>query len=521
MPEHLKALVVILALAAVVFAVAKAPACAMACASRDFERRRNLWIALTLTAFLAHNFWLYLAVATVLLLFAVRGEHNRLAMYFFVLFAMPGIEAEMPALGVFNYLFVIDHARLLALTVLLPAYLSLRKRPGTEHFGRTLADKLLAGYLVLAFLQSLEYAPFTTTLRKGVFYAFIDVFLPYYVASRSLKNLRDFRDALMSFAMAALVLSPILFFEFARFWLLYQPLPQTLGAPWGWNNYLSRAGNLRASGPIGHPIAAGYAIAVAFGFYIYLRKVVPNRAIWGLGLLLLAAGLVAPLSRGPWVGAAVIVLVVILTSTAPTLRIAKLALLALMALPVLLSTPAGNAVIDYLPFVGTIQAENVAARQVLAEVSVRLFLENPLLGNYDFIATPEMQALRGSDGIIDIVNTYVIVGLGSGGIGLSLFVGIFLVAGIGIRKGMRNLADRDDERYILGQALIATLFGTMFMIGTVSPVLVVPTIYWPLAGLGIAYARMLTQETASTATGHIERASATATAGARRTAFSR
>ena len=71
MPEHLRALIVILVLASAVFAFAKAPACAVACTRVDFERRRNLWFGVTFAAFLAHNFWIFIAIAAVLLLFAL------------------------------------------------------------------------------------------------------------------------------------------------------------------------------------------------------------------------------------------------------------------------------------------------------------------------------------------------------------------------------------------------------------------------------------------------------------------
>ena len=51
MPGHLKALVVILVLAAIVFAFAKTPASAVATNASDFVRRRNLWFGVTLAGF--------------------------------------------------------------------------------------------------------------------------------------------------------------------------------------------------------------------------------------------------------------------------------------------------------------------------------------------------------------------------------------------------------------------------------------------------------------------------------------
>ena len=159
MPQHLKALVVILVLATVIFAFAKAPACALASTTGDFKRRRNLWIGITLVAFLAHNFWVYIVVTGALLFFFRRREPNKIAMFFFLLLAVPAIPEDVPALGLVNFLFTIDYVRLLTLAVLLPAYMALRKQPDIEGFGRSIPDKLLACYLIL--IPLLMVAPFS------------------------------------------------------------------------------------------------------------------------------------------------------------------------------------------------------------------------------------------------------------------------------------------------------------------------------------------------------------------------
>lgn len=493
MPEHLKALVFILTLSTVVFAVAKAPATAVAMTSADFVRRRNLWFALILVVFLAHNFWVYIIASAILLYAVQRGERNALALYFFVLLAVPPIPREIPGLGIVNYLFEIEYVRLLILTILLPAYLSLRQRPDTVPFGRMWADRLLAGILVVDFLLMFEHRTFTHVLREGCFNAFVDTFLPYYVASRGLRRLEEFRDALMSLAVAAMALSAVLFLEFWWHWLLYEGLERALGVAWGWNAYVVRGSNVRAAGPIGHPLVAGYVVAIAFGFHLYLRKVVASRTMWVLGFLLLSAGLIAPLSRGPWVGAALMVLAFIATGAAPVAKLTKLGLAGMVVFPLLLLTPYGSRIIDYLPFVGSVDAQNIAFRQTLAQVSYNVFMENPILGSRDFVNAPAMQALRGDDGNVDLVNTYVVFALSRGAVGLALFLCFFGVVIAGIIRAMRRVTDRTDERYVLGQALLAVLLGVLAIVATVAPVLRVPLLYWGVAGLGVAYAGMLRQ----------------------------
>jgi O-antigen ligase len=489
MPEIFKALVVVLGLSALVFACARAPACAVAVAPQDFARRRNLWFAVTLAAFLAHNYWLYVLIAAMVLLMAQAREPNKLALYFVLLFAVPPFAAQIPGFGVVDHLFALTHLRLLALVVLLPAFLALLKQPDKMRLGSTLPDKLVLCYLALNFVLQLKGDTLTNTLRHGALYAFTDVFLPYYVASRGVRSVPALRDALMSFTVAALVLAAIGAFEFVKYWMLYVPLESALDVRWGYGNYTPRGSNLRAQVSTGHPIALGYAIAVGFAFLLCLKKSVPGRATWWLALLLLCAGMVAPLSRGPWVGAAAITLLFVATGPAPMLGLARLAVAGAFAMPLLLLSPAGGAIIDHLPFVGTVEAGNVTYRQRLLEVSIQVILENPFFGGVDVNRVEAMQELR-ADGIIDVVNTYIGVALAHGLIGLSLFAGFFVAVAGTLLASVRTAGDRGEETCMLGRGLLCALAGILVIIFTVASITVIPAVYWAVAGLGVAYARL-------------------------------
>jgi hypothetical protein len=491
MPEHLKALVVILALATAVFAFSSRPATAVAMNASDFTRRRNLWFAITLVAFLAHNFWFYIVATALLLLYALPREQNKLALYYFLLFAVPAFPGKISGLGVINYFFTIDYLRLLSLAVLLPASLSLTKIHEVEKFGRLLPDKLLAGYLVLQFGLMLTASTFTDALRHGVFYGFLDVFLPYYVASRLPKDLVQFRDILTGFVIAALILAPLGAFEYAKHWLLYSNLEGVLGSlDWGYGVYLEREG-LRALASVGQPIVLGYVMAVALGFLLLLSKSISSRVVWGLGVATLLAGLFAPLSRGPWVGAVAILICFIATGPSPSKGLARLGALALVGLPAFLLTPAGEDIVSrYLYGIGDTTA-NVLYRQRLLEMSLEVISRNPLFGAFDFLYSPEMQQMKQGTGIIDLVNSYLAIALYSGLVGLSLFVGFFVAATVAIFNGMRELPDRNEETYLLGRVLLSTLLGILVIIFTVSSIVVIPVIYWSVAGLCVAYAQML------------------------------
>lgn len=488
MPEHIRALIVILVLAGTVFTLARRPAKDLI-PYNDFTRRRNLWFVLTLLVFFAHSFWVYAAVAAVVLTVARKRERNPMALFFMLLFLAPPASAQIPGMGVINYFFDLNHIRLLSLCVLLPAFFVLRRRSDTLPFGRTWPDKLLTAGLVLTSLLLLRETTLTDTLRQTA-YMFIEVFLPYYVASRALKDLSDFKDALLAFVLAAMVLSIIGLFEFARSWLLYSALTDALGMQWEMSGYLSRGGSLRASATTGQAIALGFVISVALGLYLFLQEGVRSKLQRRLGGLLLAGGLFAPLSRGPWIGAVVMITAFIATGRGAAKRLMLLALAAVLAIPLLAIVPGGQKFLDLLPFIGTIEVENITYRQRLFDNAMIVIQRNPLFGAFDFRSTPEMQSMIQGQGIIDIVNTYINVALQVGLVGLTLFVAFFVTVLLGIRKAMRSFPDKDDERRRLGRALLATLAGIMVTIVTVSSITFIPIVYWSVAGLGVAYVQM-------------------------------
>lgn len=503
MPEHLRALVVILLLAGVVFVLAKSPITALANSPQDFARRRNLWFALTLSAFLAHNFWIFAIVASVALIVATRAEPNRFALYMGVMLALPRLAASIPGLGIVNDLFVVEPLRLLSLFVLLPTYLSLRKQPDVVPFGRLLCDKLLLGYLLLDLLLSLPYRTFTAVVRESVFYAFTDTFLIYYVASRSLKTLKDYRDALGAFVVGAMVFSAIVAVEFLRGWLLYSAVDEALGVPGGSTFYLRRSGRLRAEGSAGQAIITGYVCAIAIGLYFYVRTLVPNATMRLLGMLVLVAGIIGALSRAPWLGVGLIMVLFMLLGPAPLANIGKLALAVLALIPVLLSTEPGRVILDHLPWIGTVDARNVDGREHLMSVAMNVILQNPLFGRFDFYVVPAIQDLRGGDGIIDLVNTYVIIALQGGLVSVALFAGTVVVAMLGVGASLFKISDKTEERHVLGRALLCTLFAVLFIIATVSPIFFVYPLLWALTGMAVGYARLV-------ATGNEARAMRTA-----------
>ena len=330
----------------------------------------------------------------------------------------------------------------------------------------------------------------TDTLRQAL-YLYVDVFLPYYVASRGLRHISDFKDTLLAFVLTAFVMALIAVAEYVRHWLLYSALIDAMGVPWSMSGYLSRGGALRASVTTGQAIALGYVMSVAIGLFLFVQGYVQRPLHRAMGALLLAAGLFAPLSRGPWIGVVVIVVVFIAMGKGAIRRLALLGAAGMLALPLLTVVPGGDKVLDLLPYIGNIEKENITYRERLMDNSWIVIQRNPLFGSFDFRNTPEMQSMIQGEGIIDIVNTYINLALRVGLVGLGLFVAFFAVVLRGIRRAMLTFPDKDDERRQLGRVLLATLIGILVIIFTVSSITFIPVVYWSIAGLGVAYIQMV------------------------------
>jgi len=488
MPEHLRTLIVILVLSTVVFAFAHRPACSIT-GTGNFTRRRNLWFALTLAAFLAHNFWVYTFIAILLLIYANLRETNPPALFFFILFALPMSHIPISGMGLINIFFNLSHARILELLILLPAFFVLIRRSGTLAFGRTWPDMVLGVYMLLTAILYLRETSVTDTLRQA-FYLFIDVFLPYFVISRSLKDLQAFREALLSIVLAIMVIALLAIFETTKHWLLYHSLIGVLELE-GSLDYLGRDGKLRAIVTAGHPIALGYLIAAGMGLYLFLQRSIRKKFVRWLGMALLAAGLIAPLSRGPWIGAVVLLAVFTATGRYAVRRLMSLAVAAVLALSLIAVLPGGERVTNLLPFIGKTEQGSIQYREKLITNSMIVIERNPWFGSIDYLSTPEMKAMRQGQGIIDTVNTYIGVTLETGIVGLGLFVGFFALTLLGIYRAMRSIRDRGSEERLLGRAIFATLLAILVMIFTVSSISFIPIVYWSVAGLGVAYAQMI------------------------------
>lgn len=489
MSEHLRALLFLLLIGLVVQALYR-PLRSETLPGADVQRR-NLWFAMTIAAFLLKSFWGFALAACGLLSWAGARERNVPALFLALLFVVPPAENAIPGMGIVNVLFGLSLPRLMVLVLLLPAFLRLLHAQKVRQRGWVRAADVLFGAYVFVQLLLVGREPSVTSALRSAFYLLLDVVLPYYVFSRSLDDLDKLRDAASALVWAGLLLAAIGTFEAARHWLLYSALAQ------GWDSpdkllYLGRGGLLRAMASTGHAIALGYVLAVCLLLYLPMRgRLRPGWRPTAL-LMLLAGGLFSALSRGPWVGAAAGLLLYLALGPRPTTTILLVGAGGVLAIAVLPFLPNGNLILGLIPFFGHVEAGNIEYRQRLIENSWQLIWAHPFLGSGNYTERLAAMGMVQGQGIVDVVNTYVQVALGSGLFGLACFGGFMLFSWLSaLRARKLSLLAQHRDSADFGRSLAAAQLAVLVTIGTASSIFIIPWVYWCLAGMLVAYARVV------------------------------
>ena len=150
-----KAFIVVFTLAALTFIVAK-PVFLRFMSTQDFALRRNLWLALSTAAFLSPDYWLFLLVATALILYTASRDSNPVALYMLLLLTLPPLSKQVPTFGLINQLFQMNHLRFLSLLLLLPLALGYFRREPAAADGTLIREPssrlLLPDVLILLYV---------------------------------------------------------------------------------------------------------------------------------------------------------------------------------------------------------------------------------------------------------------------------------------------------------------------------------------------------------------------------------
>ncbi|WP_439518910.1 O-antigen ligase family protein [Hydrogenophaga sp.] len=484
MSESLRALVVILLLSSAVFVITR-PSFAQLIPTLTFNRWRNLWLFGTLAWFLASGFAIYVLLIGLAVFAIRRKESHTLGLYFLMIFVAPAVQVAIPGMGIVDHLFMLDHYRLLALLLLLPAALRLMKDRATPRFGRSPVDWMIAGYLIwTCMLSMLETSP--TNAIRMVFLQYVDGFLPYYVASRSLRSEDDARSVFAGFLLGALLVSVIALFEVLRSWKLYQASISEMGL-FVHQHYKTRGPFLRPGAALLDSIVLGLVVLIGMGALLYLKSYVASKMRVAMLWAILAIGLLASLSRAPWIAGILLFFLFVLQGPKAMGQLTKVSGALFLMLIVLSFFPAGKVIIDLIPIIGDAEQGSIEYRANWFSAAMPVIERNFWLGDVNVIQAPELEVMRQGEGIIDLVNMFLSVLLHYGAIGLFFFVGMFWRALWWVRRYEKISRTFSSNLSQLGRALISIVICLMLVLFTLSAISVVPILISTLVGLCTSY----------------------------------
>lgn len=494
MPEYIKAYIVIIFLSSFAFFFAKKSTAAIL-SPTQFYQLRNIWLVITTFAFFSFNFWIFLSITALFVAYHAKKSMQPIALYMAIIAAAPPIWAIIPGFGLVNRIMQIDYLLVLSISLLLIHYF--RIKSSELPFGRVKTDYCVLGYvLVNVFILFTITTP--TDMIRETLVMFLAMFLPYYVVTRKVQDTAQLQTVIAAFMITCFPAALIGFFEAIKGWLLYTAVQPALNIQWEFGGYLHRDGLLRASSSFGHSLVFAFAMVVGLGFYLYLHSVTKNKLFKFAGLGIMLLGVIAPLSRGPWLGAAMLACVYLYLGRNGVSNLLKLAFAGAVVFAFLLVSPIGHKVVNLLPFIGKTDQFNADYREQLFETSIVVAAKNPWFGNPNYTKDPDMKELFQGEKMIDLVNIYISVLLNTGYVGLVFYVGMFLTALRLAYVAMKKIRSVDYNLFQLGRTLIATLIAVMFMIAGVGDILIIPYLYYILVGLCVAYSQIVKRQLTKT-----------------------
>lgn len=461
----------------------------------DYRSWAISWLGLTAISFVIPNALMLLVLSGLFIFWISKKVENKVALYFMVSYVIQGYIHQTPLLNV-------SYQTILGITILLPLFFGIMVEKKDRNTPKSLADLFLILYLLLVYilmfrgLTTKSSAGYTLTypsmVKIGATY-FLQYFLPYFVISRYFKRFEQVKTGVFAIVSFCMLLAPLAVYEIATTSTLYGSIPENLGVEYDMA-FVMRAGLLRATASIDHPLNLGMLMMIALSLFIFVSHYIKNKLLVLIGFGLLTIGFIAPLSKGPWSGGALSLIVIYLLSP-NKLKNGFLAVAVMsVTVGILLANGYSDKVISLLPFVGTEDTGTTDYRALLFKQSLIVIDEFPLFGMYEPTLHDAMLPLYQGEGIVDLVNVYITIALQSGLVGLFLFSSFLLIVVFSLLKELILFKDKRSLEYLCGNCLLASLLAMLAVMISVSNTIATSTILLSLCGLSVSFTNIFKKE---------------------------
>ncbi len=401
-----------------------------------------------------------------------KGDLGNVNAFLLFLLVLPPVSYTLGGLDGLNYLLRLDPIRLMSLVLLTPSAVRLlfRRRARNEPAMRAV-DFAIFLYQLWNIALVARYAGLTTILRTVV-ESSCDVLIPYYVITRALRTPADLRNAGAYLAIGAVVMGSVACAESLIQHNVYAGLQWVYGVRWESTVDLRRGGFLRVESVTSQPIVLAFVLIFAISIWTWLKSDMPRTRWVPAAYLMFAFALLSTWSRGPWLGAALLAIAFLLQRWLSPRAFGLVVVGGLIAALTAKLAGADSVVMAGLQALfgnTTDDLSTITYRRELLDASLALIQQSPWLGVPDYEGA--LQSFRQGEGMIDIVNTYIVIMLDSGVLGLAMFLFpyAFVISKMLRAQSMANLVS--PSRNVVGKfapAFIAMILAMLFTIFTTS-----------------------------------------------------
>lgn len=437
-------------------------------------------IALALLApmpfFVAPNIWIPMAIVPVALVLASRSRAQLAGNYLVLLILVPALASTIVIGGTNIITPSVDAA------IGLGGLIGLILLPARGKFHSPMLDLIVAALCILTVIADARGDPATQYIRMAI-PAFFVIVVPYLLMSRGIADGADARTVILHLYFAGFVAAFIALFEVGRNYSLYYPVATRLGINLkeGTNAYMDvRAGLNRAQGAIRNSSGFGALMAILVVGLLGVRHWFRPMMFYGVaGALVL--GLLLAQSRGAWLGAGAGYLAFCLyrRSYAQAAAIATVGLVAWVGVAAL---PRTGVLADTLGLSSGQAAGSADYRRLLFDEGVRQAFMHPWFGQSAASLDSSLEHLRQGQGIIDMVNTPLLIMLRLGVFGLLLWLMFWIMPLVLSWKGRpRGRISPDQALMFLPPAILVASFTALLFTSPYNR-----TMFWPLIAVGLA-----------------------------------
>jgi O-antigen ligase len=421
----------------------------------DVGQFKKLYIAIlvcTIPNFIAIKpelFFVFVGLALWIVQLQLGGDvRAKITTFWMSVILFVPLHLQIGGIGGINYLLSLDHFRLAAIILLIPALFTLPKRRVPRSPATVLLDVAVMAYPLLVIALTAPSVTLTGSARSLVATA-LDVVLPYFVLTSGLQSWEDFKYLLVRLCAACLFAAVVGLLEFAVQRNIYSDLQWAFGVKWSLTHTLLRGNLIRVQAMTPQPILFAAQLMMTLGLWWAIgRAQLGTKGLARLVDLAIVGALVFTFSRGPWLGALAFALTFFALSRVRTSFVAIGLVVVAVAIVAIKIAGLDASILAALKTVfgdSREEAGSIEYRNQLLNTAIALVQQSPWFGVPNYAA--QMQDLVQGEGIIDLVNAYVGVALNSGLVGLALFLAPFALS-LGIL--LRRIA-ASSSRYSLEQ----------------------------------------------------------------------